>query len=67
MKDNKKFNSAVVMSSLPENLKTMPDEGKRNFLETFLGNIFSSLSEETNTDIPESEDAASPEVPDMQD
>lgn len=67
MKNDKKFKSTVAISSLPENIKTMPDEGKREFLETFLGNIFSALSQETNTDIPEGEDADTPEVPDMQD
>ena len=67
MKNDKKFKSTVAISSLPENIKTMPDEGKREFLETFLGNIFSTLSQEKNTDIPEGEDADAPEVPDMQD
>jgi hypothetical protein len=67
MKNDKKFKSTVAISSLPENIKTMPDEGKREFLETFLKNIFSTISQETNTDIPEVEDTATPEVPDMQD
>jgi hypothetical protein len=67
MKNDKKFKSTVAISSLPENIKTMPDEGKREFLETFLENIFSTISQETNTDIPEVEDTATPEVPDMQD
>jgi hypothetical protein len=67
MKNDKKFKSTVAISSLPENIKTMPDEGKREFLETFLENIFSTISQETNTDIPEVEGTATPEVPDMQD
>ena len=67
MKDDKKFKSTMAISSLPENIKTMPDEGKYKFLETFLGNIFSTISQETNTDIPEVEDTATPEVSDMQD
>jgi len=67
MKNDKKFKSTVAISSLPENIKTMPDEGKREFLETFLENIFSTISQETNTDIPEVEDTTTPEVPDMQD